>query len=116
MEPHVFHYGENKRDSAKLRDALFPKYDDRAGAYEALIALQALFMYLSHLEAHFTALTPASQALWDREFVEGVAFSQTQVGSMQTWVNLQIKTRSPQTLLVPAHPLPEGFLRGQRIG
>ena len=117
MEPEVVKYGENKEFgqgvSTALRDAVFPKAGRGAGAYESLIALQGLYMYLSHLESHLTALTPASQALWDKDFVEAVAFAQTQIGRQQTWVNLQIKTRSPQTLLVPAKPLPEGFLKGQ---
>lgn len=120
MEPEVEKYGENREFgqgvSTALRDAVFPESSKGAGAYESLVALQGLFMYLSHLESHLTALTPASQALWDKDFVDAVAFAQTQIGRQKTWVNLQIKTRSPQVLLVPAKPLPEGFLHGHRIG
>jgi ferredoxin-nitrate reductase len=120
MEPQVKKYGENKDFgkgvSTALRDAVFPKSSKGAGAYESLVALQGLFMYLSHLEIHLTALTPASQALWDGDFTDAVAFAQAQIGRQQTWVNVQIKTRSPQVLLVPRKPLPEGFLKGQRIG
>jgi hypothetical protein len=107
----VNNYGENKEFgqgvSTALRDALFPKNERGAGAYEALVALQGLYMYLSHLESHMTALTPASQALWDKDFSDAVAFSHKQISRQQAWVSLQIKTRSPQTLLVPAAPLPE---------
>ena len=106
MAPQVGKYGENREFgrgvSVALRDALFPVSGKGAGAYEALVTLQGLYMYLSHLESHFTALTPASQALWDKDFADAVAFAQTQIGRQQAWVNVQIKTRSPQTLLVPA--------------
>jgi len=120
MEPHVNNYGENKEFgqgvSTALRDALFPKNERGAGAYEALVALQGLYMYLSHLESHMTALTPASQALWDKDFSDAVAFSHKQISRQQAWVSLQIKTRSPQTLLVPAAPLPERFLKEETTG
>lgn len=71
-------------------------------AYEILIAMQSFWMYLSHVESHFTALVPASQALWDKEFIETVVFCMGQLTRMVAWVKQQIKVRSPQTLLVPA--------------
>lgn len=119
FEPHVLRYGENKEFgqgvATALRDALFPHTEKPVGgSYETLVALQAMFMYFAHLESNLTALTPASQALWDKGFMDAVGHATKEVGRMQTWVNLQIKTRSPQTLLVPAKPLPPQFLKGTR--
>jgi hypothetical protein len=58
------------RVSAKLRDMLFPAAQKQhLGSYETLATLQALKMYYSHVEGHLLALVPASQVMWDREFI-----------------------------------------------
>ncbi|KAI9370266.1 hypothetical protein BJX61DRAFT_549084 [Aspergillus egyptiacus] len=95
-------YGRNV--GQHLRKALFPMVEEGEEAYSALIALQSLEMFLTYIEGHLTALAPASQALWDGEFVDAVAFAQREVGRQKAWVTQHVKVRSPQTLLVPAYP------------
>ena len=48
--------------------------------------------------------------------MEAVSFCTTQMERQQAWVGQQIKTRSPQTLLVPTTPLSRGFVLGERTG
>lgn len=114
MEPHVSNYGEKKEYgqgiATSLRDSLFPESQKGTSAYESLVALLGLHMYLSYLEGHMTALTPASQALWDKGFIEAVTFSRTQISRQQAWISEHIKVMSPQTLLVPGKPLEKGSL------
>ena len=109
LEPHVKKYTEDTKYGYKIstvmRDSLFPAEKDVDGGYETLLAIQSLFMYLTHIEGHLVALTPASQALWDHGFIEAVGFCTVQVGRMQAWAKQQLKVKSPQTLLVPVKPL-----------
>jgi ferredoxin-nitrate reductase len=106
MDPIVAKYGENKKFGEdvliRLRDSIFAHQLNGISSYEVLVAMQGLYMYNSHLESHFLALTPASEAMWDGEFIAAVTDCQKEVGRMQSWVNAQIKVRSPQTLLVPS--------------
>lgn len=109
LEPVVARYHESRLYGRKvcerLRRALFPMEEDASNnAYEALIALQSLEMFLTYIEGHLTALSPASQALWDTEFVDAVTFAHTSVGRQKAWATQHIKVKSPQTLLVPQMP------------
>ena len=106
LAPHVQRYGENKQRGDHrahvLRRALFPRPEDAPrDAYEVLETLQGLMVYLAHIRVSVTALLPAAQALWDQDFVEAVNITQKCLGRMESWVNQQVKVRSPQTLLVP---------------
>jgi hypothetical protein len=47
----------SKTDPEKLR------YQEGTDPYHDLAALQGLYMYLTHVESHLVALSPASQAL-----------------------------------------------------
>lgn len=109
MEPIVSKYGERKHYgesvSRHLRDNLFPPDRKTTVPYEELVTLQSLYMYLSHVESHIMALVPASQALWDNEFIDAVTFCKTQVTRQLGLVKQNIKVKSPQTLLVPTAPL-----------
>lgn len=90
------------RVSAKLRDMLFPAArQQHLSSYETLAALQALKMYYSHVESHLLALGPASQALWDREFIQAVQHCTEQLGRLVAWADFHLKVKSPQILLVP---------------
>ncbi|SPQ25718.1 ce7303bf-9278-48e3-8345-00a1e71a899c [Thermothielavioides terrestris] len=99
--------GSSRRRAAQaLRDALFPPDREsettaRRSPLEVLRALQALAVYLAHIEVGLTALLPAAQALWDEAFVEAVIKAQGCLDRMQGWVRHQVKVRSPQTLVVP---------------
>ncbi|KAL4939129.1 hypothetical protein BDV06DRAFT_231248 [Aspergillus oleicola] len=110
FDPIVSRYHESRkygrRVCQRLRKALFPieDYSDSSNAYETLIVLQSLQMFLGYIEGHLTALTPASQALWDREFSETVTFEMGNVERQKAWVNQHVKVKSPQTLLVPQSP------------
>lgn len=88
--------------SAKLRDMLFPAVrHQHLGSYETLATLQALKMYYSHVEGHLLALGPASQALWDREFISAVQYCTEQLERLVAWADFHLKVKSPQILLVP---------------
>lgn len=106
MSPFVEKYHEKREYgqtvSKALRDTLFPSQDEKAGAFETLNLLQGLSMYLAHINGHLAALGPASQALWDKEFIGAVTFATEQVQRQNAWATAQIKVRSPQTLLVPS--------------
>lgn len=114
-------YGRNVCHN--LRETLFPPPDSPSDPYEALAALQSLQLFLTYVEGHFIALNPASQALWDEEFINIVNFCTKEVERQKAWLAQQVKVRSPQTLLVPMS-LPdelhtgvtglEGSLRGSR--
>ncbi|KAL4931465.1 molybdopterin oxidoreductase family protein [Aspergillus undulatus] len=108
LEPIVKRYHESRkygrRVCERLRKALFPMETNSNNAYEALIVLQALQMFLGYIEGHLTALTPASQALWDKEFVDAVLFATTNIQRQKAWTGQHIKVKSPQTLLVPQSP------------
>ncbi|KAJ1716297.1 periplasmic nitrate reductase [Aspergillus flavus] len=96
-----------RKVATSLKDSLFPVVEEGSDAYEALVALQALDVFLTYIEGHLTALSPASQALWDLEFVEAVKFSQHGIQRQKAWVTQHIKVKSPQTLLVPVAALDE---------
>lgn len=118
LKPHVDNYGEKYkyglRVSTKLRDSIFPAVEqERAtSTYETLVALQMLYVYIGHVESHVRILSPAAQALWDGRFVESVTFCEGEIRRMKAWVNLQMATKAPQTLLVPTTPLTPGFALG----
>lgn len=102
-------YHEDKdwgqRRAHVLADTLFPRDDELPGSYKALEALQGLHTYLSYIRGALTGMTPTSQALWDRECVDCVEESLSDLGKVEAWVLHQMKVRAPQTLLVPT-PLP----------
>ncbi|KAL4964214.1 molybdopterin oxidoreductase family protein [Aspergillus stella-maris] len=110
LDPIVERYHESRkygrRVCERLRKALFPMEDNPecSNAYETLIVLQSLQMFLGYIEGHLTALTPASQALWDKEFSEAVTFAQDNIGRQKAWASQHVKVKSPQTLLVPQSP------------
>lgn len=56
---------------------------------------------MCHVEMQLIALVPASQALWDREFVEAVSDAQRWVGRMLAWTRYMMHLKVPQLLLVP---------------
>lgn len=87
--------------AARLRDAAFPKVEETSDPFDALVALQSLHLFLSYIEGHLTALSTASQALWDTSFVEAVNSSQATIQRQQLWASKYIKVKGPQTLLVP---------------
>jgi len=111
LAPHVQKYGENKQRGDHrahlLRRTLFPSAQEeedsplKRSAYEVLETLQGLRIYLAHVRVSLAALIPAAQALWDREFVEAVQTADKCLSRMESWVDHQVKVRSPQTLLVP---------------
>jgi ferredoxin-nitrate reductase len=84
-----------------LQKAVFPAVEETNDPYEALAALQSLDLFLTYIEGHLTALSPASQALWDSEFVNVISSAQGSIQRQKAWVNQHIKVKSPQTLLVP---------------
>ncbi len=108
---------DRKGTSRTLCDTLFP--ERRRGwnqAYEALVALQGLQMYLGHVHGLVVALTPTTQAMWDTAFNEAVVYCQTQTERQQAWVRQQIAVRSPQTLLVPSTYEDDGNPDSSAIG
>lgn len=118
LEPVVHRYHESRLYGRKvcerLRGSLFPM-DEMNNSYESLIVLQSLDMFLTYIEGHLTALSPASQALWDRRFVDAVTFAQTSIQRQKAWVAQHIKVKSPQTLLVPQSPPRELGNDGQKM-
>ncbi|RDW64542.1 molybdopterin oxidoreductase family protein [Aspergillus mulundensis] len=108
FEPVVARYHESRmygrQVCERLRSALFPMDDTQDNSYETLIVLQSLQMFLGYIEGHLTALSPASQALWDGEFVDAVKFATQEIQRQKAWTTQHIKVKSPQTLLVPQHP------------
>ena len=105
FKPVIDRYHESRQYgrmvAGNLRDAAFPSVGEANDSYEALVALQSLDLFLTYIDGHLTALSPASQALWDNEFVDAVDFAQANVQRQKTWANKHIKVKSPQTLLVP---------------
>ncbi|KAH8843864.1 hypothetical protein MCOR02_008636 [Pyricularia oryzae] len=110
-------YGENKqtgRSRAKvLREALFPREDEPRSPHRVLETLQGLNVYLAHIEGTLLALTPASAALWDKDFQGAVAGAKSMVSRMRQWAENQILVRGPQTLLVPAKALRDEHFIGR---
>ncbi|KAB5576489.1 hypothetical protein GE09DRAFT_1170103 [Coniochaeta sp. 2T2.1] len=121
LSPLVGRLGENKQRGRHrahvLREALFPKEEgvkegkdkgevekSPSVAYEVLETLQGLAVYLGHVQSSLEALEPVARAMWDGEFDEAVGFGLTCVRRQMAWVRVQIRTRSPQTLLVPIVP------------
>ena len=105
-----------KGTSRTLCDTLFPEHQQGWNqAYQALVALQGLQMYLGHVHGLLVALAPTSQAMWDGAFNKAVVSSQTQVERQMSWVKQQIAVRSPQTLLVPSHFNGDGNSDGPAI-
>ncbi|KAL4802436.1 hypothetical protein BDV18DRAFT_166836 [Aspergillus unguis] len=107
LEPIIERYHESRMYGRqvcdRLRSSLFPM-EDAHNSYESLIVLQSLQMFMTYIEGHLTALSPASQALWDRDFVDAVTFMQTSIQRQKAWVSQHIKVKAPQTLLVPQKP------------
>lgn len=105
LEPHIHRFTISKTQrsglSASLRDVLFNSPKEGPQSYRALLLLQSLDLYLSHLSGLLTGLLPASAAIWEDEFHSAVAFSNTQVQRQLSWVKHQQQVISPQTLVVP---------------
>lgn len=105
LKPEVEKYGESqsygRSVAGELRETLFPALDEGRDPYEALTALRGLEMYITYIDGHLTALGPASQAMWDKEFVDVVMYAQSCIARQSAWVKQIIKVKSPQTLLVP---------------
>jgi hypothetical protein len=109
------HGHHSMRRAHALRDALFPCSDNNDGddgnnettpgprrtQYQVLETLQALVVFLAHIQSMVAALVPAAQALWDEGFVEAVESAQTCLSRMRAWAAHLVEVRSPQTLLVP---------------
>lgn len=95
---------KGKSSFQAVHDAVFPSTETTT-AYEAMVALKGLSTCLADVEAHFIALIPASQALWDASFHGAMAKVRKDVERMQAWVKHQLHVRSPQTLLVPSKDL-----------
>ncbi|KAK2738987.1 hypothetical protein FQN55_009643 [Onygenales sp. PD_40] len=135
FQPMVDKYHESRQYgravALRLRGAIFPRVDEREPAalsdggrhdpYEALAALQGLDVFLTYIEGHLTALTPASMALWDGDFVNAVAFAQEGIQRQKAWATQHVRVKAPQTLLVPMVRVeemqrPESSVAGQRRG
>lgn len=105
MFPIAERYHEDKdwgqRRAHILADALFPQDDELPSSYEALETLQGLHTYLSYIRGSLTGMTPASQALWDRECVHCIEACMVDLKRMEAWVLNQMKVKAPQSLLVP---------------
>lgn len=123
LRPLVKRYHESEQYGRSvcegLRDSIFPKPETHSDPYESLAALQSLQLFVTYIEGHLTALTPASQALWDSEFIDAVNFCVTEINRQKSWLTNQIKVKSPQALLVPM-AMPEelhveGFSMGGRL-
>lgn len=110
LRPLVKRYHESDQFGRSVchgqQDAIFPKAEAHSDPYEALAALQSMQLFVTYIEDHLTALTPASQALWDSELHDAVNFCESQINRQKAWLAQQIKAKSPQTLLVPM-ALPE---------
>jgi anaerobic selenocysteine-containing dehydrogenase len=108
MEPYVEKYSakslNGKSSFRAVHDAVLPSTDTTT-AYESMVALKGLFTCLADIEAHFIALIPGSQALWDADFHGAMAKVKKDVERMQAWARHQLHVRSPQTLLVPSKDL-----------
>lgn len=108
MEPYVEKYNagplKGKSSFQAVHDATLPSTETTT-AYESMVALKGLFTCLADIEAHFIALIPASQALWDAGFHGVIAKVKKDVERMQAWARHQLHVRSPQTLLVPSKDL-----------
>lgn len=108
MEPYVKKYNaeslKGKSSFRAVHDAVFPS-TEMTTAYESLVALKGLYTCLADIEAHFTALIPTSQALWDAGFHSAMAGVKKDVERMQAWAKHQLHVRSPQMLLVPSKDL-----------
>ncbi|EAW21029.1 molybdopterin oxidoreductase family protein [Aspergillus fischeri NRRL 181] len=106
FKPIIERYHESqqygRRVAERLRDSIFPAIGESNDPYEALAALQSLDLFLTYIEGHLTALSPASQALWDCDFIDAVKFAQKGIQRQKGWVSQHIKVKSPQTLLVPS--------------
>lgn len=105
FKPIVEKYHESKQYgrsvSQRLLDTIIPKDINKSDPYEALAALQSLQLFLTYIDDHLVALLPASQALWDKDFLGAVQFGQDSIMRQKAWASNHIKTKSPQTLLVP---------------
>lgn len=90
--------------SLALEKTLFPWQEESKtpSAYGTLATLQGLAIYLANIQGHLTALVPASQALWDEEFISSTNKAVKGIARCDAWVKHQITVRAPQTLVVPS--------------
>lgn len=98
-------HGQKRADA--LADLLFRREEGVDGTYEMLETMQGLHLYLAYVRGSLRGMYPASQALWDRDFVRAVEEATEDVAKMEEWCLQQMQFRSPQTLLVPL-PVKEG--------
>lgn len=105
LKPQVEKYHESQQYAHSvantLRHVMFPQETSQKDPYEVLAALQSLQLFLTYIDSHLLALLPASQALWDTEFVQAVTFAQDAILRQKSWTSQHIKVKGPQTLLVP---------------
>lgn len=108
LEPFVKKYHSDnsygRTISEGLEKAVFPWHEEgkTASAYGTLAILQGLMIYLASTQGHLEALTPASQALWDKDFIAAVDKASEGMNRCQAWTKHQITVRAPQTLIVPS--------------
>uniref|UniRef100_A0A093XDL3 Nitrate reductase n=1 Tax=Talaromyces marneffei PM1 TaxID=1077442 RepID=A0A093XDL3_TALMA len=104
LQPYIEKYHDNQRYSAQiswnLRDSLF-SLSRGSDSFRVITTLQAVDLFVTYIDGYLIALKPASMALWDKGFVDAVDFAQAQLARQQAWVRSHLKTKSPQTLLVP---------------
>lgn len=107
LEPYLHEFKVSKPTppniSISLSDALFSSTQDEGpAAYQTLVLLQKIEVYLYHLSGQLTVLLTATAAMWDDKFEAAVRFSHAQVQRQLSWVQNMVKVQSPQTLIVPA--------------
>lgn len=110
LEPIIDKYTTNLKfgheRSVALKNMLFPDAItvglSGSPAYDCLVSLQGFAVFLSHIEALVIALVPSSQAIWDPQFIDAIKYVLRQCERMKALVEHQLKSRAPQTLLVPS--------------
>lgn len=106
MEPFVRKYQTDEtveQSIPTLHNTLFSERDPPEEKHGTLFLLHRFYTYLCHIIGELIMLSPVSQALWDEPFNEAVIFAQHQIERMQAWAKMQLKTKAPQRLLVPAY-------------
>ncbi|KAL9945387.1 hypothetical protein ACHAO5_004972, partial [Verticillium nonalfalfae] len=87
FETYILELGEDSqrgsKKAKKLRDALLTSRDPQRSPHEVMDTLQALHVWLAHIDGGLTALVPVSQAMWYQGFYDAVVKGKRSLSRMQ---------------------------------
>lgn len=99
LKPFIERYGDDPAEGpAELRGALFG--GDRDGSAGLLRDLHDLYVLAAQVDMSWVVVSQAAQGLRDGDLYALAKQCETETATQMRWLRTQLKTNSPQTLVV----------------